>query len=73
MATIGIADFLLPEGFTAPGRAAVLREVSVVTEAGRLALARMSGHVGAPRTPYADSGAGVSVSSYGAPFEPSNT
>jgi triacylglycerol lipase len=58
MATLGIADFLLPEGFTAPGRAAVLREASVVTEAGRLALARVSRRVGGPRTPYADRGAG---------------
>ncbi|WP_202879277.1 esterase/lipase family protein [Nocardioides cynanchi] len=58
MASQGIADFLLPEGFTAPGRAAVLREVSVVTEAGRLALARVSGRVGPPRTAYADRGAG---------------
>jgi triacylglycerol lipase len=58
VATFGVADFLLPEGFTAPGRAAVLREVSVVSEAGRLALARVSRRVGGPRTPYADRGAG---------------
>ena len=58
VATYGVADFLLPEGFTAPGRAAVLREASLVTEAGRLALARVGRRVGGPRTPYADRGAG---------------
>jgi triacylglycerol lipase len=58
VATFAVADFLLPEGFTVPGRAAVLREASVVTEAGRLALAGMSRRVGGPRTAYADRGAG---------------
>ncbi len=37
----GVADFLLPEGFAAPRAAAVLREVSVVAEAGRLAWSRL--------------------------------
>ncbi|HEX4686049.1 MAG TPA: alpha/beta fold hydrolase [Nocardioides sp.] len=37
MAAVAVADFLLPEGFVAPGRRAVLREARVVTEAGRLA------------------------------------
>jgi len=33
-----LASFLLPDGFTRPGMGAVLREASLVTEAGRLAL-----------------------------------
>jgi pimeloyl-ACP methyl ester carboxylesterase len=41
VATFAVADFLLPEGFVAPGRRAVLRETSVVTEAGRLAWSRV--------------------------------
>jgi pimeloyl-ACP methyl ester carboxylesterase len=41
MALLAVADFLVPEGFSAPGRAAVLREAAVVTEAGRLAWSRV--------------------------------
>jgi triacylglycerol lipase len=56
VATFAVADFLLPEGFDAPGRAALLREASVVAEAGRLAWSRtgrrLGGQVG-PRSPYA--------------------
>ena len=51
MATSSVADFLLPEGFSAPGRGAVLRETRVLTEAGRLALSRL-GRGG--RVPYVD-------------------
>ena len=53
VATFPVADFLLPEGFDAPRRAAVLREVSVVTEAGRLAWSRLERRVGGRRPPYA--------------------
>ena len=42
MATFAVADFLIPEGFDAPGRGAVLREARVVTEAGRLAWSRLA-------------------------------
>lgn len=52
MATFAVADFLVPEGFVAPGRGAVLREVSVVTEAGRLAWSRIGRRVGGPGAPY---------------------
>jgi len=58
VATVSVADFLLPEGYTAPGRAAVLREASVVTEVGRLALTRLSRRVSGHQTPYADRAAG---------------
>lgn len=51
VAAFAVADFLLPEGFVPPGRAAVLREASVVAEAGRLAWSTV-GHR-RPRTPYA--------------------
>jgi pimeloyl-ACP methyl ester carboxylesterase len=51
VAGFAVADFLLPEGFVPPGRAAVLREASVVAEAGRLAWSHV-GHRRA-RTPYA--------------------
>jgi pimeloyl-ACP methyl ester carboxylesterase len=45
VATFAVADFLLPEGFVAPGRGAVLREARVVTEAGRLAWSRLGAQV----------------------------
>ncbi len=51
MATFAVADFLLPEGFVAPERRAVLREARLVTEAGRLAWSRLR-RAGGP-TPYA--------------------
>jgi triacylglycerol lipase len=53
VATFPVADFLLPEGFVAPGRGAVLREVRVVTEAGRLAWSRLERRVGGRRASYA--------------------
>jgi pimeloyl-ACP methyl ester carboxylesterase len=45
VATPAVADFLLPEGFAVPGRRAVLREVRVVGEAGRLAWTRLGERV----------------------------
>ena len=48
MATFAVADFLVPEGFVAPGRVAVLREARVVGEAGRLAWSRLGRRVGHP-------------------------
>lgn len=53
VAALAVADFLLPEGFMAPGRAAVLREASLVTEAGRLAWTQLGRRVAGPRPPYA--------------------
>jgi pimeloyl-ACP methyl ester carboxylesterase len=47
VATFAVADFLVPEGFAAPGRGAVLREARLVTEAGRLAWSRMGRRVAA--------------------------
>jgi triacylglycerol lipase len=55
VATSAVADFLLPEGFAVPGRRAVLREVRVITEAGRLAWTRVC----ARRSSYADDTAAV--------------
>lgn len=52
----GVADFLLPEGYAAPPVSAVLREASVVTEAGRLAWARL-GDLVVRHRPYAGHGA----------------
>jgi pimeloyl-ACP methyl ester carboxylesterase len=42
VATFAVADFLIPEGYAAPGRRAVLREARVVTEASRLAWSRVA-------------------------------
>jgi triacylglycerol lipase len=53
VAAFAVADFLLPEGFSAPRRAAVLREVSVVTEAGRLAARELGRRVAGPPRGYA--------------------
>ena len=53
MATFAVADFLLPEGFSAPGRGAVLREASLVTEAGRLAWSRLGTCVSGGHASYA--------------------
>jgi triacylglycerol lipase len=46
MASFAVADFLVPEGFAAPGRVAVLREARVVTEAGRLAWSTLGRRAG---------------------------
>jgi triacylglycerol lipase len=51
VATFAVADFLLPDGFVAPGRAAVLREARVVTELGRLAWARWGLRIGGHGVP----------------------
>jgi len=48
-----LAAFLLPEGFTRPHAAAVLREGSVVTEAGRYALRSVEERRTRRATPYA--------------------
>ena len=53
VATFAVADFLLPEGFAAPGRRAVLREARVVTEVGRLAWTRLGERVGGRNAAYA--------------------
>jgi triacylglycerol lipase len=53
VATFAVADFLLPEGFAAPGRGAVFREASLVTEAGRLAWSRLGTYAAGGHTPYA--------------------
>jgi pimeloyl-ACP methyl ester carboxylesterase len=50
VATFGVADFLLPEGFAVPGRRAVLREANVVTEVGRLAWSRLGERMRPART-----------------------
>ena len=48
-----LASFLLPDGFTPPGLGAVLREASIVSEAGRLARRSMSDRKVRRGTPYA--------------------
>jgi triacylglycerol lipase len=55
VATFSVADFLLPEGYAAPRPAAVLREVSFVTEAGRLAWSQLGRKV-LHHQPYAGQG-----------------
>ena len=55
VATYSVADFLLPEGYAAPRAAAVLREASVVAEAGRFAWSRL-GHKVLDHRPYAGHG-----------------
>ncbi|HYG94484.1 MAG TPA: alpha/beta fold hydrolase [Nocardioides sp.] len=47
-----LAPFLLPDGYGRPPLAALLREGSVVTEVGRLAVARGTGRRTRRRTPY---------------------
>lgn len=47
-----LASFLLPDGFTPPALAAVLREASLVTEAGRLALRSVGERRSRWGTPY---------------------
>jgi len=51
-----LAAFLTPDGYSAPGVAAVLREASVVTEAGRFAIGRLERHRLRRRAPYAGQG-----------------
>jgi triacylglycerol lipase len=46
VAALSVAEFLLPEGFVAPGRRAVLREARVVAEVGRLAWSRVAVRTG---------------------------
>jgi pimeloyl-ACP methyl ester carboxylesterase len=53
VASFAVADFLLPEGFRAPRAVAVLREASVVTEAGRLAVRELGRRVAGPPRAYA--------------------
>src|SRR5687767_5424131 len=47
-----VADFLTPEGFSQPSVAAVLREGSLVAEAGRYAVHALSARGARRRTPY---------------------
>ncbi|MGC4109571.1 MAG: hypothetical protein QM747_03925 [Nocardioides sp.] len=49
--SFAVADFLLPEGFSAPGRGAVLREARLVAEAGHLAWSRLGHRSAADPTP----------------------
>ncbi|KAA1427335.1 esterase/lipase family protein [Nocardioides antri] len=51
-----LAPYLLPDGFGRPALAALLREGSVVTEAGRLAVQKGSARRTRRRTPYAARG-----------------
>jgi triacylglycerol lipase len=53
VASFAVADFLVPEGFAAPSRIAVLREASLVTEAGRLAWRGLGRKVAGPPRAYA--------------------
>src|SRR4051794_30527655 len=51
--SFAVADFLLPEGFTAPRLGEVLREASVVTEVGRLAVRELGHRFAGPPRGYA--------------------
>ncbi|THI99567.1 alpha/beta hydrolase [Nocardioides sp.] len=48
-----LAPWLLPEGYGPPALAALLREGSLVTEAGRFAVRRQAARLAVRRTPYA--------------------
>lgn len=54
MRSNALADFLLPEGFAAPGVGAVLREGSAVVEIGRFALRAAGDRRTRRETPYAE-------------------
>jgi pimeloyl-ACP methyl ester carboxylesterase len=60
LSPLGVADFLLPEGYAAPRPGAVLREATVVAEAGRHAWERLRRRVTGHR-PYAGHGASRDV------------
>lgn len=56
MSTSALASFLLPEGYARPGVAAVVREASLVTEAGRYALRSIDDRRTRRGTPYTSRG-----------------
>lgn len=53
MTSSPLADFLTPEGFVAPGPTAVLREASLLGEAGRFAIDAVGRRTRLRKTPYA--------------------